>query len=569
MRLVRGVDWFRHRIHAKRPMVLSLLGSGSLAIASLAVVAIPVQAKRVDMATAPLVVTADYGSPGLTENFNPFGAGHLQGVNYIYEPMYVVNSVNGRTTPWLATGYSWMNSKELKFTLRSGVKFSNGTAFASRDVVYTFDLLKKYPALDTNALWTSLASVTAKGNTVIFKFKTADVSDWYYIATTPIVDAAQFSKVKNPVTFTNPNPIGTGPFVLGSFTPSEYILKYNPRYWQSGKVHIPQMDMVALTTNTITDEGLASGKFDWGDVFVPNQQKTFIAKNPKHNFSWQPYATPWTLYLNLTQWPFNQLTFRQALAHAINRTQIVRRGEYGYMKPAYQSLIPPAIQKKGWVSSSLASKFSYKFNLVEASHILAQMGLKKNANGKIMGKNGKPLTLNLEVPAGWTDIIQDCQFIAQNLGKLGITVNVITPSPSTVFNNLQTGQFQMADVGAPGVTANPYSIYHDVLSSTETAPIGKVAPSNYERWKNPLTNKLLAEWNQTTNIRAQKKAAIQLQKLMLTQLPVITIDYGVFWNQYTTVHYVGWPTAKNPYAAPSAYQWPDNLLVVTHLRPAK
>jgi len=560
---------FHQWIQTKRTMGLAMLSAGSLAVASLVLVAVPAQAKQIDMGTAPLVVTGDYGSPGLTENFNPFGTGHLEGVDYIYEPMYVVTSNTGRKTPWLATSYSWVNSKELTFTIRSGVKFSNGTPLTSQDVVYTFNLLKKYPALDTNAVWTSLASVTAQGNRVDFKFKTVDIPEWYYIATTPIVDAAQFSKVKNPVTFTNPNPIGTGPFTLGSFTPSEYILKYNPTYWQHDKVHIPEVDMVALTTNTITDEGLASGKFDWGDVFVPNQQKTFIAKNPAHNFSWQPYNDPWVLYVNLTKWPFNQLKFREALAYAINRTQIVKRAEYGYMKPAYQSIIPPALQKEGWTSSSLTAKYKYHFDPTKAAHLFAEMGLKKNSAGKLLGKNGKPLSFTLEVPAGWTDIIQDSDFMVQDFAKLGLTVNLVTPSPSTVGNNMDTGEFQMAEYYSSGQIADPYTLYHDMLSSSETAPIGKIAPSNWERWNNAATNNLLAQWQQTVNVSQQKSIAVQLQKIMLTQLPFITIDYGVFWNQYTTAHYIGWPTSKNPYAAPSATDWPDNLLIMTHLKPAK
>lgn len=556
--------WFR----AKQTAGLAMLSAGSLALMSLALVAVPAQAKQVDMGTAPLVVTGDYGDPGLTENFNPFGSGHLEGSDYIYEPMYVVASVDGKKTPWLATSYSWVNSKELTFTIRSGIKFSNGTPFSSQDVAYTFNLLKKYPALDTNGVWSSLASVTAKGNQVVFKFNAPDSPDWYYIATTPIVDAAQFSKVKNPVTFTNPDPIGTGPFTLESFTPTEYTLKYNPTYWQSSMVHIPEIEMVALTTNTITDEGLASGKFDWGDVFVPNQQKVFIDKNPKDNHSWQPYDDPWALYLNLTEYPFNQLDFRKAIAYAINRPEIVKDAEYGYMKPSYQSFLPPAVQAEGWSSASVASQYNYQFNLAKAKHFLAAMGLKKNSAGKILGKNGKPMTFTMEVPSGWTDIIQDTQIMQKNFEQLGLTINVTTPSPSTVGNNVDTGEFQIADYYTSGIIADPYTLYYDMLSSTETAPIGKIAPSNWERWKNPETNKLLSEWAHTTNVKRQKQIAVQLQKIMLTQLPVIPYDYGVFWNQYTTTHYVGWPTASNPYAGPSSTDWPDDLLIVTHLKPA-
>jgi len=523
------------------------------------------KSSSVVMGSSPLVITADYGAPGLTENFNPLSTTHLVGSNYMYEPMVVVNSLNGKQTPWLATSYQWMGTKKLVFTIRPGVKWSNGTSFTAKDVAFTFNLMKKYPALDLNAVWTDLKSVTSAGNKVTFNFQTVNVSDWYYIATTEIVNAVQFGHVSNPVTFTNPNPVVTGPFVVGSFTPQEYKLVVNPLYWQRNKIHIPAIVSIALTTNTITDEMISQGKIDSSSQFVPNEQNTFISKDPQHYFSWQPLASPWTLYMNLTEWPFNQVKFREAMAYAINRTRIVKRGEYGYMAPAYQSLLPPLMQK-GSTDSALIKKYAYHYDPKKAAALLAQMGLKKNAQGKLMGKNG-PLTVTLETPAGWTDIIQDCEFIAQDLGALGITVHVNTPAASTVTSSLQMGQFQMADMGAGGV--QPWFAYHSVLSSLETAPVGKLAPSNYERWKDAATNKLIAEYASTTNATTQRQSLVGLQKIMLTQLPVVTLDYGVWWNQYTTLHYTGWPTAKNPYAAPSNYAWPDYLLVLTHLMPVK
>jgi peptide/nickel transport system substrate-binding protein len=53
---------------------------------------------------------------------------------------------NGATTPWLATAWAWSNSdKTLTFTIRNGVKWSDGVAFSAKDVVYSFNLLKKNP----------------------------------------------------------------------------------------------------------------------------------------------------------------------------------------------------------------------------------------------------------------------------------------------------------------------------------------------------------------------------------------------------------------------------------------
>src|ERR1700722_7579045 len=74
--------------------------------------------------------------------------------------------------PMRACSYSWgAGDKSLTFTIRSGVKFSNGTPLTANDVAYTFNLLKKYPALDLPGVWSVLSSVTATGaDTVTMDF---------------------------------------------------------------------------------------------------------------------------------------------------------------------------------------------------------------------------------------------------------------------------------------------------------------------------------------------------------------------------------------------------------------
>ena len=110
-----------------------------------------------------------------TCNFSPFnGSDTLLSVGFVYEPLVYVNALqNGKTTPMLATSWKWgSGNTSLTFTIRSGVKFSDGTPMTAADVVYTFNLIKKYPALDLTGDWAVLSSVTQSGsNQVVMKFK--------------------------------------------------------------------------------------------------------------------------------------------------------------------------------------------------------------------------------------------------------------------------------------------------------------------------------------------------------------------------------------------------------------
>src|SRR6516225_9938377 len=158
------------------------------------------------------VLTIDNESGGTwTCDFNPFNLSYIgYSLGNVYEPLMFVNTLqSGKITPWLATSYAWSNgNKNLTFTIRKGVKFSNGDTLTPADVVYTFNLLKKYPTLDINSVWSILSSVTAQGSDqVLMTFKTVSVPSFYYIADQiAIVDQAVWSKVSNPVTYPDKNP---------------------------------------------------------------------------------------------------------------------------------------------------------------------------------------------------------------------------------------------------------------------------------------------------------------------------------------------------------------------------
>ena len=123
---------------------------------------------------APLNLANEQGMnwPCSFNPFNPSDAAYSVGLTY--ETLDFVNALqNAKVTPWLASSYAWSNAnKTLTFTIRSGVKWTDGQPLTAADVAYTFNLIKKYPALDLNAVWSVLSSVTQTGaNQVVFNFK--------------------------------------------------------------------------------------------------------------------------------------------------------------------------------------------------------------------------------------------------------------------------------------------------------------------------------------------------------------------------------------------------------------
>ena len=117
--------------------------------------------------------------------------------------------------------------------------------------------------------------------------------------------------------------------------------------------------------------------------------------------------------------------------------------------------------------------------------------------------------------------------------------------------------------GVHGGSCNMFRNYQEPLASDQSAPIGKEAVSNFVRWKDPQTDKLIDQLRVATSEEDQKAAVSELQQIMVDEVPMIPLWYGAKWFQYRTARATGWPNEKDPYASPS-----DNLLIVTHLKPA-
>jgi peptide/nickel transport system substrate-binding protein len=145
----------------------------------------------------------------------------------------------------------------------------------------------------------------------------------------------------------------------------------------------------------------------------------------------------------------------------------------------------------------------------------------------------------------------------------------VTPqnlNSTTYQTDLYTGKYQLAygsETGGP----TPYYELRQWLYSANSAPIGTAAGSNFERYSNPATDKLINEYAKTADTATQHSIVNQLQKVMLSQVPVIPVTESVDWFQYDTGSFSGWPTPSDPFAQPAAYNYPDWGQVMIHLTP--
>jgi len=520
------------------------------------------------------VLTIDNESGGTwTCNFNPFNLSYIgYSLGPIYEPLAFVNTLqSGKITPWLATSWTWgSGNKDLTFTIRKGVKFTNGDPLTAADVVYTFNLLKQHSTLDINAVWSVLSSVTQKGSDqVAMTFKTAAVPYFYYIADQiGIVDQKVWSKVSNPVTYPDKNPVGTGAFTAGSSTCTPQNIKYtaNKHYWQPGRPKVATVNYPSFLTNDTANTFLANGQAQWGSQFIPSIQSFYLSKSPDYHY-WFPPVANVSMFINLTDPLLKNVAVRQAMAYATDRHKASTIGEYGYEPPSNQTgIVTPTFGS--WLDTNQASSYgsNYAYNPAKAISTLQKAGFKKGSDGIFRSPSGQKLSFTILNNGGFSDWVAAVQTIQASLKAVGIQVTPQNLAATTYQTDLYTGKYQLAygsETGGP----TPYFELRQLLYSHNSAPIGTAAGSNFERYSNPATDKLIEQYGATTSPSEQHSIVNQLQKVMLQDVPVIPITEAVDWFQYDTGSFSGWPTQGNLYAQPAAYNYPDWGQTMLHLVP--
>lgn len=507
----------------------------------------------------------------LPRNFNPFPISVFVSPGVIYETLVYVNRIDNTVKPWLATSYDVStDAKTWTFHLRNNVKWSDGMPFTSDDVVFTLNALKQSPALDTSSLWSHIATVTTTDPMTV----TITLQDsyspflWYFGGQTWIVPKHQWSTVTGDLSqYTDPNPIGTGPFVLDSFSPQLIKFKKNDNYWQPGKPVVRYLNFPAFDSNTSAELQLSQKSLDWVGDYVTDIHKSYVNLDPNHNHYFFPHSDVNGLFPNLSKAPFNDLNVRMAISEAIDRGQITKIGESGYEDIASPTgLILPDNQQ--FLASQYAGS-TFQMNTSQAKQTLEADGYKMDANN-FYAKNGQELSFTIQAPSAYTDWVSDIQIMVNNLKAAGMNAQADFISQDAWQNNLNLGTFDLSmddTNNGPG----PFYPLYGLLDSANTGPINdsnNPATSNYERWNDPTTDSLLSQFSSTTDLAIQQQAMVGLEKIMVEQLPFIPVAVSPFWDEYSTSHFTGWPTPDNQYAVLCPYAYPDAEVVLLNLKPA-
>lgn len=504
------------------------------------------------------------GNTIFARNFNPFSPNAVPGTTTaIYEPMVVYTPTNEKFTPWLATSWTFgPAAKSLTFKLRQGVSWSDGKPFTAQDVVFTFQLLKKDFA---GGGFPYVASVVANGDySVTFTFSQPFAPALGQVGQQVIVPEHIWSTIANPAKYTNPNPVGTGPFTqVASFQSQVYELDKNPHYWQPGKPYFDGIRYPAYAGNDQVDEALVQGDIDWGDIYVPNVQKVYADKNPNYTYWFSPTGYTVPLVLNTTMAPFNDPVVRKAISMAINRTADVQQVYGNYVSTSNATGLDP---HSSWFDSAALSPLDWtKQNVAEANQMLDAAGYKMGAGGVRTTPAGAKMQYTIETGSTSTDFVASAQNIARDVAAIGIDLTVVPKDWNAVISDVDLGHFQLAHMfGDLGPT--PYDFYNFTMSCATVVPVGQEATENWGRFCDKHATQLLAQFAAATDPAVQKSIADQLQQVFVADAPVIPLFTAPDWGEFNTTRFTSFPSAADPYATGQS-RYPGAVIILTSVKP--
>ncbi|WP_231695304.1 ABC transporter substrate-binding protein [Ottowia caeni] len=464
--------------------------------------------------------------PGINLGNSKLGPSSFVG-SKIYEGLI---SLSPKLEPIPRLAQSWTISPDGKvytFKLRPGVKWHDGKPFTSADVLFSFKQYLPATFARTKLIMEQTASIEAPDDlTVVFTLKNPYPAFMYIFEATggTIMPKHVYEGVTDyRTTSVNNTIVGTGPFKLAEWRRGAFIkLVKNPDYWDKGKPHLDNLFFHIVPDAVGRSIAFESGKVDAiraGDV--ENFEIARLAAAPGVSLTkagWEFLQPVGFLNMNLRNKPIDDLRFRQAIAHAIDRQFIIKNlfSTFG------ETVNGPFPGGYAFRDTSVETKYSY--DPARAKALLDEMGLKP-------GPDGTRVTLRLlPLPYGetWQRL---AEFTRERLGAVGIKTTIVATDVPGWASRISSGDFDLAYnfvylLGDPAIGVN-----QTYLSTNQ---LNRGSAANVDGYVNQEVDALLIKAERETNKTERAKLYSQIQKILSRDLPILWTHQMVMPTVYRT-----------------------------------
>ncbi|GAA4717106.1 ABC transporter substrate-binding protein [Isoptericola chiayiensis] len=516
------------------------------------------------------VLTVGMPNGTQTENQSPFATGSAAlSLGYafvIYEPLMMVNDAKPAEDPqpWLADSIEWSEDyTQAVITPREGVTWSDGEAFDAEDVAFSIQLRQDHEGLNTSAL--PIESVESDGTTVTVTFGAPQYVNTAKLADMLIVPEHLWAGVEDPTTFTNTEPVGTGPYTLESWTPQAATVVARDDYW-GGDLSVPEIRYSSYNDNNALTTALTTGEAQWGWTFIADYENVYIAADPEH---YHQYAAAGlgidALFLNNEEKPFDDVAFRRALNMALDRRSITDVATSGVNPPITSVTGLPLPAGDEFLSDAFAGE-ELAADVEGAKQVLTDAGY-TGVGESLVDPDGEPVTFELTNPAGWNDYLTALDLIKNAAAELGAEATVQPANADGWFADIiPPGNFDATLHWTDG-GATPWDLYSNIMDGAQYAPLGEPATWNFGRYQDEEVTEALATYASTTDDAERTEALATIQQHFVEDVPAIAIWARPATAQYSSLNYTGWPSEEDPYNQPQP-TGSQALQILLNLEPA-
>jgi peptide/nickel transport system substrate-binding protein len=424
----------------------------------------------------------------------------------------------------LAEKWSWQdNYRNLVFFLRKGVKWHDGQPFTSKDVKYTFDMIREAPdaagklRINPRKDWYSNVEAieTPDATTVVFRLKRPQPSLLMMLASgySPVYAAHV------PAASYRTGCVGTGPFKVKEWRKGEFV-EYvkNPDYFVKGRPYLDGLRYIVIVERGTRTAALQAGQVD---VSFPGETSKTTSEQLKQAVP-QLVVTPVSenvnnnVIMNIKKPPFDNLKVRLAVSHAIDRRALIQAVYQG------GGIVGVGMAPKPWASWGMPEK-----------ELLTMPGYGKPADekakaAKLMAEVGftpqNPLRVEM-VTRAIAIYVDMASFVINELKQIGIEASL---------KQIETAQWHaMAVRGEYQIGANLTGLGADDPDGNFYENYACGSPRNYTHYCSEEVMKMIDQQSQEVDPKKRQPLVWAIQKKLEEEAarPILSwrLDYFTQW----------------------------------------
>ncbi len=440
----------------------------------------------------------------------------------IYDSLFRYDP-QGQIQNELVSTYAYASPTVLNLTLRTDVKFQDGTPFNADAVIFN---INRFRDDKTSPRYTDVATIVA-----LQKMSDSQVQIRLSKPFAPFLTvlSGAVGQMLSPTavqklgkTLGNaPINVGSGPFTFVEWIKGDHLLlKANPNYWKKDAqgTQLPYLASIryqTITNGTVMYTNLQTNQIQVATGITPNDVAA-VKANPSLTYKQISGPGFGSLFLDTSVAPMNNVHVRRAIAWGINR----------------QEILDSVLKDIGVVSKGPISpvNFAYDKNVNSYTHDVSK------AKDELALSGLSNVSFTLKTQSGSPVATEEAQFIQSELQTVGITVNIQQETFTAEVQDVQTFKYQAAAIGWTGGPDPDNDMY--LLFKSDGG-------FNYTKYSNPQVDKLLDEGRTTTDQAKRITLYQQAQQLIVQDSPFIFIIHGAVSQETSN-------TVKNYFLSPSA-----------------